>query len=86
MPALLGIPNGQSNDERNEWLGFRRERVQYLNANYRDICKFDGPDDPNYVTLKNAVISATQDISKDGMSIVSSQHQINDHPQVSKPL
>lgn len=50
-------------------LGFRRERVQYLNANHRDICKFDSPDDRNYATLKNAIISATQDTLKDGMFI-----------------
>ncbi|ROV96972.1 hypothetical protein VSDG_04162 [Cytospora chrysosperma] len=45
--------------------GFRKERVQYLNANHRDICKFDSPDDPNYITLKNAITSATQDILKE---------------------
>ncbi|KAI0132592.1 NACHT and WD domain protein [Xylariales sp. AK1849] len=39
--------------------------VQYLNANHRDICKFESPDDPNYVTLRNAITSATQDILKD---------------------
>lgn len=46
--------------------GFKRERVQYLNANHRDICKFDNPDDPNYLTLKNALTSATQNILKEG--------------------
>jgi hypothetical protein len=46
--------------------GFKKERVQYLNANHREICKFDSPDDPNYITLKNAVTSATQDILKEG--------------------
>jgi hypothetical protein len=42
--------------------------VQYLNANHRDICKFDNPDDPNYITLKNAIISVTQDLLRDGIS------------------
>jgi hypothetical protein len=46
--------------------GFKNERVQYINANHRDICKFDSPEDPGYVTLKNAIISATEDILKDG--------------------
>ena len=50
-------------------LGFKRERVQYLNANHRDVCKFESPDDPNYMTLKNALVSATQDILKDGMFV-----------------
>ncbi|RYP87389.1 hypothetical protein DL770_004801 [Monosporascus sp. CRB-9-2] len=45
--------------------GFRNERVQYLNANHRDICKFDGLDDPNYITLKNALVGAIQDLTQD---------------------
>lgn len=48
--------------------GFRKERVQYINANHRDICKFDNPDDPNYITLKNAIASATEDILRGGKS------------------
>ncbi|KAI1501045.1 hypothetical protein F5X99DRAFT_418835 [Biscogniauxia marginata] len=35
--------------------GFRNERVQYINANHRDICKFESPSDPGYMTLKNAM-------------------------------
>lgn len=49
--------------------GFRNERVQYINANHRDICKFDNPDDPNYVALKNAIASATEGILRGGMSV-----------------
>ncbi|KAI0839441.1 NACHT and WD domain protein [Hypoxylon sp. FL0890] len=45
--------------------GFTNERVQYLNANHRDICKFESMDDPNYVTLKNALCSAIDDLLKD---------------------
>ncbi|KAI0600589.1 hypothetical protein F4775DRAFT_544625 [Biscogniauxia sp. FL1348] len=45
--------------------GFRNERVQYINADHRNICKFESPDDPGYTTLKNAMTSATQDILKD---------------------
>ena len=67
MFAQIRVSYEQSNGVAIEGLGFRRERVQYLNANHRDICKFDSPDDPNYVTLKNAIISATQDILKAGM-------------------
>ncbi len=67
MFAQIRVSYEQSNGLAIEGLGFRRERVQYLNANHRDICKFDSPDDRNYVTLKNAIISATQDILKAGM-------------------
>ncbi|KAH8907338.1 NACHT and WD domain protein [Coniochaeta sp. PMI_546] len=45
--------------------GFENERCQLINANHRDICKFDSPDDPNYITLRNALSTAVQDILKD---------------------
>ncbi|SPO04700.1 uncharacterized protein DNG_07385 [Cephalotrichum gorgonifer] len=45
--------------------GYINERVQYLNANHRDICKFDSPEDPNYITLKNALTSAADDLVED---------------------
>ncbi|KAH7021505.1 uncharacterized protein B0I36DRAFT_388193 [Microdochium trichocladiopsis] len=43
-------------------LGYSNERVQYLNAKHREICKFHSPDDPNYNTVKNALVSATEDL------------------------
>ncbi|KAI5921828.1 hypothetical protein F4810DRAFT_712067 [Camillea tinctor] len=45
-------------------LGFKNERVQYINADHRTICKFDSPDDPGYITLKNALTSAIENILK----------------------
>lgn len=41
---------------------FPNERVQYINANHRNICKFDSIDDSNYITLKNALVGAIDDI------------------------
>lgn len=45
--------------------GFKNERRQLINANHRDICKFDSPDDSNYITLRNALSSAVHDFLKD---------------------
>ena len=39
---------------------FRTERVQYMNSNHRDICKFDGPNDPNYLTIRNSLSTAIE--------------------------
>src|SRR5690606_24876842 len=47
--------------------GFINERAQYLNANHRDMCKFDSRSDPNYITLRNALSGAVQDLSRGGM-------------------
>ncbi|KAK7997445.1 hypothetical protein PG989_005485 [Apiospora arundinis] len=42
--------------------GFKNERVQYLDANHRNVCKFDSPDDPNYHTVRDALSGAVQDV------------------------
>ncbi|KAI0107919.1 NACHT and WD domain protein [Hypoxylon sp. NC0597] len=63
----LGVSSGLIVERSSAILGpgFKNERVQYLNANHRDICKFDSTDDPNYITLKNAICSAVEDLLKD---------------------
>ncbi|KAF9893519.1 hypothetical protein FE257_010831 [Aspergillus nanangensis] len=47
--------------------GYKNERIQYLNANHRDICKFDSLDDPNYITLKNALVGSIQDLLREAL-------------------
>lgn len=46
--------------------GYQNERVHYVNAKHRDICKFESKEDPNYVTMKNALASAIADLLEDG--------------------
>jgi hypothetical protein len=45
-----------------------REHVQYLEANHRNICKFDAPTNPNYVILQRAFITTIEAIEADGKS------------------
>ena len=47
-------------------LGFGHETVQYLNGGHRDICKFDNPEDPNYITIKNALATAISSLLEEG--------------------
>ncbi|RYC56363.1 hypothetical protein CHU98_g9844 [Xylaria longipes] len=42
--------------------GFKNEIARYMNANHREICKFDSPKDPNYVSLKNSLSSAVHNL------------------------
>lgn len=44
---------------------FRTERVQYMNSNHRDICKFDGPKDLNHPTIRNSLSTAIEILLKD---------------------
>ncbi|KAE9364783.1 hypothetical protein N431DRAFT_489271 [Stipitochalara longipes BDJ] len=45
-------------------LGYKHEQVQYLNANHRDVCKYESPLDPNYITVKNALATAIDELSR----------------------
>ncbi|KAI0521378.1 hypothetical protein F5B22DRAFT_571235 [Xylaria bambusicola] len=46
-------------------LGYKGEKAQPLNADHRNICKFDSPKDPNYVTIRNSLSKAVEDLLGD---------------------
>jgi pimeloyl-ACP methyl ester carboxylesterase len=50
-------------------LGYREEKQIPMNADHRSICKFETPTDPNYITLRNALVSTVNSISKLSTSI-----------------
>ncbi|KAM7207784.1 hypothetical protein V8F20_001826 [Naviculisporaceae sp. PSN 640] len=43
-------------------IGNRREHVHPINADHRGICKFDSPSDPNYISIRNSLVKATEDL------------------------
>jgi hypothetical protein len=57
--------------------GYPDERIQTLNADHRQICKFDSPDDSNFRTLRNRLASTVKDIERCGMFFI-----LNIHPYV----
>ncbi|KAE8837006.1 hypothetical protein PTNB73_07910 [Pyrenophora teres f. teres] len=58
--AILGLPN---------------ERIQLMNADHRNICKFEDPSDTNYCTLRNAFGSAISSIENTWLSTRRDEHQ-----------
>ncbi|KAK6812959.1 hypothetical protein RU639_010810 [Aspergillus parasiticus] len=44
-------------------LGYREEQQIPLDADHRSICKFESPQDPNYITVRNALASTIDKIS-----------------------
>lgn len=44
------------------------ERIQLLNADHRNVCKFDDPTDNNYRTLRNAFASTIESIENTHLS------------------
>lgn len=51
--------------------GFKNEIARYMNATHRGICKFDSPEDPNYLSLKNSLASAVHTLLQERKSIIS---------------
>lgn len=70
LPTSLGVSSSLIVDRESAVLGpgFRKEVARYLNANHREICKFDGPEDPNYLTLKNSLTFIVQELLQDMLS------------------
>jgi len=49
-------------------IGLPGERIQLLNADHRNVCKFDSPADNNYRTLRNAFASTIDSIESTHLS------------------
>ncbi len=73
----LGVLSTLIVDPDSATLGYREEKQIPMNADHRSICKFETPADPNYVSLRNALASTVQNISKIGMG----HNVIHDKPR-----
>ena len=49
-------------------LGYPNEQSSLLNATHRGICKFDSPMDPNFVSLRNVLVTMIRNMTQKGMS------------------
>jgi hypothetical protein len=50
-------------------LGYPNEQSQSVNANHRDICKYEKQTDPSYVLIRNVLASITADLINEGTHI-----------------
>ncbi|KAK9421402.1 hypothetical protein SUNI508_05940 [Seiridium unicorne] len=53
----------QTYDRARIWV--QNESARYMNANHQEICKFGSPEDYNYLSLRNSLVSVTQDSLQD---------------------
>ncbi|KAH6632537.1 hypothetical protein F5144DRAFT_513009 [Chaetomium tenue] len=49
-------------------IGHKNEIVNPLNADHRDICKFDSISHPNYIFVRNSLVKAVEDVLGDALS------------------
>ena len=54
-------------------LGYPKEISRALNADHHDVCKYSDPEDPNYVSVRNALKSLVGRFRSKGAEVASSQ-------------
>lgn len=65
VPTNLGINSTLIVEKDSAILGYTRERTAYINADHRGVCKFDSPEDPNFLILRNAFVSTIDEVMAD---------------------
>ncbi|KAL8883971.1 MAG: hypothetical protein Q9215_007887 [Flavoplaca cf. flavocitrina] len=77
IPINLGYGSALVVDRSSATLGYTEERVQYLNADHRSICKYESPLDPNFQTIRNRLVATIHDITRNaaqGMQQIHREH------------
>jgi WD40 repeat protein len=77
VETTIGVHSTIIVDKASAILGYKDERSQLLHANHRGICKFDSPSDPNFVTLRNALVTAVEDLLVDVYTLKQDEKRIH---------
>ena len=54
-------------DKDSSRLGYHKEVSRPLNADHHGVCKYSGPEDSNYISVRNALSSLVKDLSPRGL-------------------
>jgi WD40 repeat protein len=57
-------------------LGLPGEHIQLLNADHRNVCKFENSADPNYISLRNAFVSTITSIGNSQLLVRNNEHRV----------
>ena len=58
LPMTIGMQKKMVVPKESATLGYANERTMYLEANHREVCKFERSDEPNYRAVRNALAEA----------------------------
>ena len=64
LKTTIGINSVLIVDKASATLGYQNEKSALINASHRGICKFETPSDPNFIIVRNALLSCVEDITK----------------------
>ncbi|VUC20622.1 unnamed protein product [Clonostachys rosea] len=67
LPTSIGVSSSIIVDKSSAILGdgFKNERTNYINASHGNVCKFSDLCDPNYLSVKNSLGAAVQELLAD---------------------
>ena len=68
LKTQIGMTSTLIVDRESATLGYPNEKSALLNASHRTICKFEAPSDPNYITLRNSIVSCVEETVKSSKS------------------
>jgi len=60
LPMKAGLFNKLVVDKHSSTLGYDNEEIAAMGADHRHVCKFESPEDPNYIMLRNALGAAVE--------------------------
>jgi WD40 repeat protein/pimeloyl-ACP methyl ester carboxylesterase len=64
VKTRLGLKSAIIVERDSAVLGYGSERSQPLNADHRSVCKFESPEESDFVTVRNALVTAVEDVLK----------------------
>ncbi|KAI9844670.1 MAG: hypothetical protein M1837_005412 [Sclerophora amabilis] len=64
-PIAFGLRKTLIVEKASAIMGLPNERFTHLDADHRGVCKFETPDDPNYITVRNAFVETLDVIGQD---------------------
>lgn len=73
LPTTIGPMKLMVVEKDSSILGYPKEVSRPLNANHHDVCKYSGPDDSNYVSVRNALKFLVKRFQSIGADLVSNR-------------
>ncbi|KAK4151819.1 hypothetical protein C8A00DRAFT_35538 [Chaetomidium leptoderma] len=67
IKTRVGISSSMIVERSSAVIGHKTEVVNPLNADHRNICKFDSPSHPNYIFVRNSLVKAAEDVLGDAL-------------------
>lgn len=62
LPTNIGVNSVIIVDRNSAVLGYSNEQADPLDANHRDVCKFNNPSDTNFRRLRNSFVSTIDEV------------------------